>query len=172
MKSRISSVFALIVAVAACSTERRSPPPLPAPPVATPAPDHAPLATRLEGELTARPARAVQAERLTPLLALRGIHIVRSRQVLARPLGASYCASLVSERGLGASLCEFANAAAAVQGKVLSEQRFARVLPGRRLLLNGNTLLTLPRADGETRAEADVVAALFSALEPEALRAL
>src|SRR5262245_46029764 len=151
MKNLTSCVLTLVLA-SACGmdAEPRAPGRAPRPPVVAPsAPDHAPLPERLSRELAARPDRAVHAERLEALLELRGVHIVRSRQVLASPLGARYCATLVSERGLGASLCEFASDDSAAQGMALSERRFARLLPGRRLLRNGNSLLTLAAAQGE-----------------------
>jgi hypothetical protein len=111
-----------------------------------------PLAERLRREATRRPEAREQVERWLQDLASAGVQLVRTRQVLAAPLGADYCAAALSAHGLGVSLCEFPDAARAEQGLSRSRASFDRLIPGRALLRSGATLLTLTQASGSEAA--------------------
>ena len=63
--------------------------------------------------------------------------------MLARPLGARYCALARTASGLVVSLCEFDDDAQAARGVDLSRKTFDRLIPGRRLAHRRGTLLTL-----------------------------
>lgn len=126
-----------------------------------------PLGERLAREASARPARAVRPEQLLAALRDRGVAIVRARQVLASTLGASYCALSVSDAGLVVSLCEFSDPAAARAGAQRSHQQFDGIIAGRRLITQGNSLLTLSHPEGQGAAsEARLAERVFATLEP------
>lgn len=123
-----------------------------------------PLGERLRREATRRPEAREQVELLLQELARDGVELVRTRQVLAAPLGADYCAAALSAHGLGLSLCAFADAARAEQGSRRSRASFDRLIPGRTLLRRDAVLLTLTRAAGaEASAESERVTQRFAA---------
>ena len=135
------------------------------PPAEPPAPDpevlRLPLGERLAREANARPPGAVRVEQVLSALERGGITVARRRQVLATTLGAAYCASAVTTTGVALSLCEYPAADVARRGLEYSRRTFDRLIPDRRLLVNGQTLLTVtPAATAEARAAAAIFAAL------------
>jgi hypothetical protein len=151
---RLLGCVLVLSCLAACSAEPISAPKTPALTAPQPAAaERLPLGERLRREATHRPAAREQIELLLQDLARDGIELVRTRQVLAEPLGADYCAAALSARGLGLSLCAFADAARAEQGKSRSRASFDRLIPDRTLLRRGAVLLTLTRAAGAEAAE-------------------
>jgi len=132
-----------------------------------------PLASRLTREAEARPALAVRAEPLRAAVARRGVALELPRQVLASPVGARYCELAVTVAGLGVSVCEFADANAARAGSVRSRELFDALVPGRKLLVRDNTLLTLTQpADVRAERELDVLASTFGTLPATGLPTL
>jgi hypothetical protein len=108
----------------------------------------------------------VRLEDVVAALKEHGVAVARTRQVLGSVVGARYCAVAMTERGLGVAACEYDSADSARAGMVSSQARFDQEIPGRRLLVNGKTLLTVAPAgaDGE---EARTVTAIFAALSPQ-----
>jgi hypothetical protein len=149
----------LLASVAACSAR-----PAPAPPPV----QGATLGERLAREAATRPAGALRAERVANALAAGGLPVAPLKQVLARTVGARYCAATHTDAGLGVAVCEFASEADAARGLAYSRETFDRLVPGRRLARNGSTLLTLTRAAPGARldAEAARAAAIFVAMQP------
>jgi hypothetical protein len=162
---RLLGCVLVLSCLAACSAEPIGARKTPAPSAPQPAPaERLPLGERLRREATQRPAAREQIELLLQELGRDGIELVRTRQVLAEPLGADYCAAALSARGLGLSLCAFADPARAEQGSSRSRASFDRLIPGRTLLRRGGVLLTLTRAAGsEAAAESERVAQRFAA---------
>ena len=101
------------------------------------------LNERLAREAASRPSGALAAETVAAKLSAAGVPIGALRQVLARPLGARYCALARTASGLVVSLCEFDDDAQAARGVDLSRKTFDRLIPGRRLAHRRGTLLTL-----------------------------
>lgn len=92
-----------------------------------------------------------------------GIAFTRTRQVLARPLAARYCASALTAAGLGLSLCAFQDEQAAAAGRALSRQSFDALIPGRSLLVGNTQLLTITKPASEAaRHEAERMRAQFA----------
>ena len=140
-----------------------------APVAALPAPDpklaRLPLSDRLALEADARPAQALRMDELAARLSERGVVFAKKRQVLASTIGAAYCELGATAEGLGVSLCEFADHAAAVLGEARSHQTFDALIPGRTLRARENSLLTLTQAEGETaQRQAKRVEEAFAAL--------
>jgi hypothetical protein len=134
----------------------------PAPPLS-----RVPLRTRLADEAASRPASALRAEQLFLALERRGLLLSRKRQVLASTVGARYCELAVSDAGLGVSLCEYGDDAAARAGSEASHRLFDPIVPGRTLLTHAGSLLTLTSAESErARREASTIANTFAALTP------
>src|SRR5690349_7640827 len=96
--------------LAACSAEpkaARGAPPTPAPPAPAAASERLPLAERLRREAAQHREALEQVDLLLQGLRREGVDLVHTRQVLAAPLGADYCAAALSRRGVGLSLCAF-----------------------------------------------------------------
>jgi hypothetical protein len=128
-----------------------------------------PLGERLRREASRRPEARLHVDELLQTLASEGLELLRTRQVLAAPLAADYCVSGLSGSGLALSLCEFADADAAQRGLSRSHMTFDRLIPGRTLLLNRATLLTLTRPpNAAAAAESARLAARFSELSQRA----
>lgn len=153
-------LISLTLALAACAR--------PAPPSPTVDPEVArlPLAVRLDREARARPTGTPRAEEVLAALTRGGLTLVRSRQVLASTIGASYCTSSVTQKGVGLAVCEYTAEDVARRGLDYSRATFDRLIPGRRLLVNRKTLLTVtrPGGDASTVAEANIAASIFAAL--------
>jgi hypothetical protein len=173
-KQRLSRVL-LLSCLAACAADpagarKDRTQPAPAAPVDDPELARLPLAERLQREAERHPAARAHADALFERLARGDLELVRTRQVLAAPLGADYCAAALSKRGVGLSVCEFADAERAERGLRRSRESFDRLIPGRTLLVNGATLFTLTRAPGiEAEAEHRRLAAAFAGTEHAAL---
>jgi hypothetical protein len=159
------------ILIAACNT-RPTPPapsplPLPPPPAAA-APAEPPLSLneRLAREAASRPPGVIAAETVAAALSTAGVPVGALKQVLARPLGARYCALARTASGLVVSVCEFADDAAAARGGDLSRRTFDSLIPGRRLTHRRGTLLTLTvgAPDARRSAEAARAETVFAAL--------
>ena len=159
---------------AACHT-RPAPPPAPAAAAPAPAPMAADpggveppqtLSERLTREAANRPAGAISAEAVAAALSDAGVPVGALKQVLARPLGARYCALARTAAGLVVSVCEFPDDAGAARGADLSRRTFDTLIPGRRLAHRRGTLLTLTvgAPDATRAAEAARAETAFAAL--------
>src|SRR5262245_7413639 len=118
MKRAIVALGFTLFVAGAC---HRAPPPLPAPRAVPDPPAPAPvsatvagptgapltLAEQLEREAATRPRAAMSAETVAAALSAGGVPVGPLKQVLARPLGARYCALGRTPAGLIVSLCEF-----------------------------------------------------------------
>jgi hypothetical protein len=161
----------LIVACHARPTPPSPAPPLtpaPAPAAAAPAAVEEPLTLneRLAREAASRPPGVIPAERVAAALSSGGVPIGSLRQVLARPVGARYCALGRTASGLVVSVCEFDDDAQAARGVDLSRRTFDRIIPGRRLVHKRGTLLTLTLGapDSKRSAEGARAETVFAAL--------
>jgi hypothetical protein len=126
-----------------------------------------PLGQRLLRESKARPSLGVRGEDLRQNMEARGVHFVRTRQVLGEPLSAAYCEASLSQAGLSVSLCEFADHQAAEAGRARSAALFDALIRGRELVVHENALLTLAGTNqGEAGEERKLVASAFKALLP------
>jgi hypothetical protein len=124
------------------------------------------IAERLADEARSRPVGAIRLEDLLAKLEEHGVAVARSRQVLADVVGARYCALALTRDGLGVVACEYDSPAAAQAGLADSRAKFDKALPGRRLVTNGKTLLTLTAAQAALEEESKTVTALFAELSP------
>jgi hypothetical protein len=136
----------------------------PAPPSPAALPDGVSLVDRMAREASSRPATAVRSEALVIALEAQGISVARTRQVLGKTLRARYCGLAVTATGLVASVCEYDSAPEAVAAMKDSVERFGKAMPNRRLLTNGNSLLTIANVRDAVEAEARTVAQAFAAL--------
>jgi len=163
----------------ATSCARRSAPVAPTAAISTATParplDDAPptaaagnLAQRLAGEAAARPRGGAgpRVEDVTTALQRAGLVVTSPSQVLARTIGARYCASTSTPAGLVLAVCEFADPAAAEGGLAFSRRTFDRLVPGRTLLRNRSTVLTLSGGEPSAALAADATRAsnVFAAL--------
>jgi hypothetical protein len=147
----------VLVLVSSCARQSAPPPP---PPV-DPDTFNLPLAARLDREAHRRPAGTPTAEQVLAALVRGGLPLERHQQVLASTVGAAYCTSAVTEQGVAVAVCEYPAEDAARRGLAYSHQAFDRLIPGRRLLLNRKTLLTMT---GAAEAEATQAAQILAAL--------
>ena len=127
------------------------------------------LAQRLAAEAAERPAASAAGPRVEDVAtALRraGVAVTPPSQVLARTIGARYCAATSTPTGLALAVCEFADEAGAERGLAYSHRTFDRLVPGRTLLRNRSTVLTLSGGgtDGALAADTTRVSSLFAAL--------
>jgi hypothetical protein len=148
--------FALVLV--ACT--RQSAPPPAAPPV-DPQTFRMPLSARLAREAQARPTGTPRVEEVMAALERGGLTLDRNQQVLASTVGAAYCSSAVTPKGMAVAVCEYPAEDVARRGLEYSHRTFDRLIPGRRLSLNRKTMLTVTGA-----ADADATAAtrIFAAL--------
>jgi hypothetical protein len=124
------------------------------------------LQDRLAREAAGRPSGVIPAEAVAAALSEASVPIGALKQVLARPLGARYCALARTAAGLVVSVCEFEDDARAARGGELSRRTFDRLIPGRRLTHKRGTLLTLTvgAPDARRTAEATRAEKAFAAL--------
>jgi hypothetical protein len=124
------------------------------------------LQERLAREAVTRPSGVISTETVAARLSAAGVPIGALKQVLARPLGARYCALARTASGLVVSVCEFEDDVQAARGVDLSRRTFDRLIPGRRLTHKRGTLLTLTLGPSDSRraAEAARAEAVFAAL--------
>ena len=125
------------------------------------------LAQRLAAEAAARPAAAgPRVEDVATALRRAGLAVTTPSQVLARTIGARYCASTGTPVGLTVAVCEFADDAEAERGLAYSHRVFDRLVPGRTLLRNRSTVLTLGGGGASPALIADAtrVSSVFAAL--------
>jgi hypothetical protein len=148
-----------ITLLATISCSRSPAPPTPPSSLAPPPEPALSLVERLTREAGTRPAARVPAERVHAGLGA----IERWKQVLASPIQARFCMAGQTAGGVGVAVCEYEDAAAAARGLSYSRATFDRLIPGRQLSLNGQTLLTLT-APPELAGETHRLAAAFAAL--------
>ena len=127
------------------------------------------LAQRLAAEAAGRRGAAASGPRVEDVAtALRraGVAVTSPSQVLARTIDALYCAAASTPAGLALAVCEFADEAGAERGLAYSHRTFDRLVPGRTLLRNRSTVLTLSGGDAGAApaAEATRVSSVFAAL--------
>ena len=149
-------LFLVIALLSACHREKPAPQ---APPV-DPEAMRLPLADRLAREAGARPTGTPRAEEVLAALARGGLAVEGEQQVLASTVGAAYCTSAGTPKGAAIAVCEYPAEEAARQGMEYSHRVFDRLIPGRRLLVNRKTLLTVTGAGDEARRAAEIFAAL------------
>lgn len=166
MKSPRSRHLILIALLGACS-EAKSPAAkkdvqLVAPALAEER-DPLPLGERLMHEANDYPEARAAIEASLARLQDHGIALTRTRQALARPLAARYCATALTAEGLGLSLCAFADREAAEAGRARSHRSFDALIPGRSLYVQESSLLTVtqPQSDA-ARDEAERIRAAFA----------
>jgi hypothetical protein len=156
------------ILIAACHTRATQPsPPAPPSPSAPPAPaavraapeEPLTLNERLAREAATRPSGVISTEAVAVALSTAGVPIGSLKQVLARPLGARYCALARTPSGLVVSLCEFDDDALAARGVDLSRRTFDRLIPGRRLAHKRGTLMTLTVGAPDAARSAEVARA-------------
>jgi hypothetical protein len=165
------AVWFVVIALgtAACSRSQSSVPASAAdswPPELNPEIARMPLADRLAREAAGRSQVRPRGEDVLAAFRTRGFPVVRSRQVLASPLGAQFCLAGVTEQGLVLAVCEFGDEASARKGLEFSRRTFDRRIPGRSLHLNGPTLLTITRPEADPAMDQQVQRAvgIFSTL--------
>lgn len=147
----------LVLLAAACRHETPAPP---APPPVDPELLRLPLVDRLQREAKSRPTGTPSAEQVLAALTRGGIALEGTQQVLASTVGAAYCASTGTPRGVAIAVCEYPAEEAAQRGMEYSHKVFDWLVPGRRLLLNRKTMLTVTGADDEAKRAAAIFAAL------------
>jgi hypothetical protein len=108
----------------------------------------------------------LQVEAVARAFVDAGLALGPLHQVLARTVGARYCASARAPAGSAVALCEFADDAEATRGLDYSRATFDRLVPGRRLARAHNLTLTLTPAEAGPRfdREAARATAILSAL--------
>jgi hypothetical protein len=136
--------------------------------VATPAPlpavaPAATLADLLQKEAAARPDGALRAEDALAAFARGGLAVEGTKQVVARTVMASYCVGGLTRAGTLVALCEYASPEAARAGREHSLSAFASAAPGREILVNRQTTLTLAPSPGH-EDETKQLAAMFAKL--------
>ncbi|HTU63170.1 MAG TPA: hypothetical protein VMF89_32140 [Polyangiales bacterium] len=132
-----------------------------------------PLGQRLARESDLHPSARRHAENLLSHFHQNGVTLLRIKQVLAETLGADYCASSVSTSGIGVVVCEFGDATAAERGLKISHDTFDRILPGRTLLVQRSTMVTVTKpASDAARLELVRLRDLFSQPLPGARASL
>jgi hypothetical protein len=149
-------LFFVIALLSACHRQ----PPLPQAPPVDPEAVRLPLGDRLAREAGARPTGTPRAEEVLAALARAGLTVEGQQQVLASTVGAAYCTSAGTARGAAIAVCEYPGEQAAKEGMEYSHRVFDRLIPGRRLLVNRKTMLTVTGADDEARRAAEIFAAL------------
>lgn len=122
------------------------------------------LAEQLAREAAERPTDTPRAEQVLAALQGAGLVLGEQRQYLGAPAGARYCYAASSMRGLWLSVCEFADAQSASEGRVRVLGK--RPPPGRTVLLNRTTTLLVqpPEGSAGAQAEARVAAETFGRL--------
>jgi hypothetical protein len=169
MQKSIFNCLSVLLLLAGCSQEKPSSAPkavqspVPASSVSLPQErDPLPLAERLMHEAADHPEARQRVEQAFTRFRAAGITLTRTRQVLARPLSAEYCASGLTAAGLGLALCAFRDEGAALQGRELSRRSFDALIPGRALHVQARSLLTITKpANDQARDEAERIRAGF-----------
>jgi hypothetical protein len=157
LRSLMRKLLFSVLLLSACHREAA----VPMKPAVDPANAQLPLAARLQREAAARPTGTPRAEEVLAAFVRQGIPIEGTMQVLASTVGAAYCASAGTPRGLAIAVCEFPAEAEARQGMEYSHRTFDKLIPGRRLLLNHKTMLTVTGApEVEAKRTADIFAGL------------
>jgi hypothetical protein len=139
----------LLASLSLLACGRRAPAPPPPPPVEAEL-LRLPLPARLAREAQGRPPGTPRVEEV--MAALGGLGLERVQQVLASPLGAAFCASAATARGTVVAVCEFASEGRAQGGMSYSHRAFDAIIPGRTLVLNRKTLLTVSGAPADAQA--------------------
>lgn len=111
-----------------------------------------PLFERLAMEAAERPTDTPRAEAVLEALSAAGVSVVGARQYLAATVDASYCVGGQTAAGLHVAICEYPGAGEAAAGRLASLERFRDVAPGREIIVNRKTTLTLSNAGDKARA--------------------
>ena len=160
-------------ALTACAPRAQPSPPAPpnlvAPVAAAPAapPIEAPsLGGLLARERGARLPATPAVEQVASAIQRAGVTLPPLKQVLARTVGARYCAASATAIGLAVAVCEFGSEDEAARGLAFSHDTFDRLIPGRTLARNRTTVLTLTPASSSAyvHAQSKRVAATFATL--------
>jgi len=131
---------------------------------------NAPLFQLLGSERQSRPTGTPRTEVVFSALEQSGLTLTGQTQVLGRVIGASYCENAHTPAGVVFSVCEFKDSATAKEGRAYSLRTFGKALPGRRLLINEKTLLTIaaPAGLASAQRESEKGAVVFAGLSAEA----
>ena len=145
----------LMVLVVACQAAEKPAAPPPPPPAAT-------IADLLAMEASSRPEGARRAEDVFAALRQAGLAPEDGRQYVARTVAARYCAGTRTAAGVAVAVCEYADDAAAREGRATMERRFP--MAHRRILVHGRNTVTLTSAPGAEGEVGRVVATLEAIL--------
>lgn len=119
---------------------------------------------QLEAQKGARPKSGPTVEQVAAALTKAGIEIEAPRQGLAQSVGASYCAISRTKSGVGLSICEYTDAAAAKSGRARAEKQLA-AFANHETAMNKGTILTLRApANVETKDELTKMVGVFEGL--------
>jgi hypothetical protein len=124
------------------------------------------LFAQLDFERKNRPMDTPRVEQVLDAVENGGLRLEARKQFLGRTVGALFCAGGQTTSGTGLAVCEFADEAAAHNGREYSLRAFAKVFPHRQLLVNRKTVLTIvtPSATPEQEAQAKTAAQVFERL--------
>lgn len=122
--------------------------------------------TQLDAEKRKRPQTALSAERVAEVFRKEGIETVPLKQGLGGPVQASYCAMSRTKKGVSFTVCEYVDEKAAQVGRGISEKRYGEGGLGRKLFVNGASLLVVRQVaqTEEAAAEAQKMAQVFASL--------
>ena len=104
------------------------------------------IAGQLAEEAASRPAGARRVEDVLAAIGRAGVALEAQRQYVARTVAASYCAGSQTAAGLAVSVCEYADEAAARNGKAIMERRFP--MPHREIVVRGRNTVTVVAVPG------------------------
>lgn len=164
---RTALVLATIIA-AACNRhghEHPPPPTAPAAPATTPAPptagakridpsqDVRGLLGRMQEEAANRPSSGITAEQVFDALEHSGLQLADRRQYFGATAKASYCAGGTTRDGIAISVCEYADARRAGEGKRYMDTQFAAMAKHAVRMVHGATVLTIVPPDAIAHAE-------------------
>jgi hypothetical protein len=167
-----NATMALLLGIAACSTEPRGAAQLPTPaddqpPAAAPAPETTEamntLAGRLRWEAEHRPGAPLATEQVLTALAAAGLSIDAPKQYLGLTARARYCAGGTTAGGLAVAVCEYGSADEAAAARTYVLETFAAMNPNREIHVRGATTLTLS-GSGRLGDDARRAAAVFANL--------
>ena len=168
---RKEATIALLLGIAACSTEPHGaaqpsvePPPSPsAPDDVAPPEAMSTLAGRLRWEAEHRPGAALAAEEVLTALAAAGLSIDPPRQYLGLTARARYCSGGTTAGGLAVAVCEYGSADEAAAARTYVIETFAAMNANREIHVRGATTLTLS-GSGRLGDDARRAAAVFANL--------
>jgi hypothetical protein len=122
------------------------------------------LVGTLHSEAAKRPGIDVTAEKVFDALAGAGVALQARKQYLASTAHASYCAGGKTHDGIAVAVCEYADAAAAAEGKKSIEAAWGKATPNARRIVHRSTLLTITPIDAKQVAVVDRAIGAFTRL--------